>query len=61
MSTFWLSEVLSNGYWTQHYPLPYDEILNWALFSVLLGMAWSAAMPRVTSLLHRNRPATAPA
>jgi hypothetical protein len=61
MSTLWLSEVLSNGYWTQHYPLPYDEILNWALFSVLLGMAWSATAPRVATLLHRSRPAAASA
>lgn len=52
VSSLWLNEVLSNGYWTQHYPLPYDEILNWALFSLLLGMAWSAAVPRVTALLH---------
>jgi hypothetical protein len=59
VSTLWLSEVLSNGYWTQHYPLPYDEILTWALFIVLLGMAWAAAVPRVSELLHQARPAEA--
>jgi hypothetical protein len=50
-STLWLSEVLSNGYWRQHYPIPYDELLTWFLFVTLLGMA-AAAVPRLYPLLR---------
>lgn len=49
--TLWLSEALSNGYWTERYPLPYDEILTWFLFASLLGMAVAAA-PRFYPLLR---------
>jgi hypothetical protein len=45
--TLWLSESLSNWYWRMHDPLPYDELLNWLLFTLLLGMASAVAAPRV--------------
>jgi Glycosyltransferase family 87 len=50
--TLWVSEVLSNGYWTEHYPLPYDEVLTWFLFVTLLGMSLSIAARRVYPLLR---------
>lgn len=57
--TMWLSEALSNGYWRQAYPLPYDELLTWFLFATLLGMAAAVARPRVYPLLrglpHRSQ------
>lgn len=52
VATLWLSEILSNGYWRQHYPLPYDEVLTWFLFTTLLGMGVAAAVPRVYPLLR---------
>jgi hypothetical protein len=52
VSTLWLSEVLSNGYWREHNPLPYDELLTWFLFTTLLGMATAAAAPRIYPLLR---------
>lgn len=52
VTTFWLSEVLSNGYWRQHYPIPYDELLTWFLFTTLLGMTLAAAAPRLYPLLR---------
>jgi hypothetical protein len=52
VATLWLSEVLSNGYWRQHNPLPYDELLTWFLFTTLLGMSVAAAAPRVYPLLR---------
>lgn len=52
VTTLWLSEVLSNGYWTQHYPLPYDEALTWFLFVTLLGMALSVGVRRAYPFLR---------
>lgn len=52
VSTLWVSEVLSNGYWTEHYPLPYDEILTWFLFATLLGMSLSIVARRTYPLLR---------
>jgi hypothetical protein len=48
--TLWLSEVLSYGYRRQQYPLPYDELLTWALFVMLLGMAGAMMLPRLADL-----------
>jgi len=50
--TFWLSEVLSNRYWTQQHPIPYDELLTWFLFTTLLGMVASVAVRRIYPLLR---------
>jgi Glycosyltransferase family 87 len=52
VSTLWLSEVLSNGYWRERYPLPYDELLTWFLFVTLVGMAAAAAARRIYPLLR---------
>lgn len=52
VSTLWLSEVLSNGYWRERNPLPYDELLTWFLFTTLLGMAAAVAAPRIYPLLR---------
>jgi Glycosyltransferase family 87 len=63
ISTLWLSEVLSNGYYTQRYPLPYDELVTWLLFVTLLGMAGGVAIPRLAPYMRRAEfrggPATA--
>lgn len=41
----WVSEWLSGWYFDQRYPLPYDELANWLLFSMLVGMAGSLTRP----------------
>jgi hypothetical protein len=53
--TLWLNESLSNWYWRFRYPLPYDELVNWLLFSCLVGMALAAAAPSLAAAVRQPR------